>query len=1043
MARVALVALLMVALGVDAGWPASGKRWVSRKIAVSADAVSEAPEGRSDANWVVRNVVDGRWSEPPFYPNQAWMARHIGEPGFDIWCRLDLGRDHRVHRIRLQNSQLPSFVHLRDLLFEFSDGSRERPTMARSNEIQDFHFPVHATSAVTVHLLSHYGDGFSIDKDSGGFSEVEVYEVAEEDAAVRRDQPFSLGPEGHATTWLVLGAPHEPWPPDQPPVDGEVRLSGSDARSWGITCARETAPSFGKGDLLYARVENRGQRPARLYVRGARLLGPAGRSPIALRPGVNDVFLLAQGGPVLARCVAPGGAPPRDCRVLLSHTRGPRWEQEALAALCRPRLGEPIIKPGALIRYRLTEQPVGYPLPGGTLRMRLQVLPATGAPQGQGSGAQRAPRPALARTGKGMAASIAGLGGEIRAPQREGRYRLQCRIEGTPLSWSSPLVVHHNGSPPMGLTDLDGDGRPEVLRAVWHGKDCIWISDDRSMTRRDVMGRFHGSYCVLVDVDGDGIHDGPHDFVYQAVDLNHDGVPDYEIYNASEVEKLVFSFQPNKPAETEGYYKLSFLDWDHFCYANEQEYTGWAWYRMGVHGNGCFHNTRRAWGDTTGASDASPRLAWENPIAWYDFNDDGYSDMVVRCADFTPPRGVLQEFETAFDVDRDSGPGRECTYNLQITRTAYKRGALPYLQYRDSFAPLAGRRSASYLFVDNPDWRANQEKRWIPYFDAYRLGTDCEGWEACWLLFDEDLEDKRWEEMFSVHEKDWEPFADHLGDRWEMDADYSGKGQLYLGRFDGKLHLFGAEAGEWTVDYYGLYHGSVDRRATAEGPLPPPGLKHNKVRYRDTDGNGFLDRIEYCVSTAPNWETGDHSLERDTVVRTVSLLDYAAPDDPHPDACPLISTRSQDPITGRKVSDWKGEKVRVRCDVYDRLTGIFAETTRSSWDDALRLYRAADAAGLTRSRSLPGIATGATPELALGDRRKLTDVTIGPGYAGLLAPGPLRERYRNAYWLKEKVLADLLAAHPERASEWGHLYYTGRLAQLVEVLGQVRPRAGR
>ncbi|MBI2300300.1 MAG: hypothetical protein HYU66_15370 [Armatimonadetes bacterium] len=995
--------VLLLALTIaPPGHPAAGAtRLVSRKVVVPSANVSEAPEGKSDANWVVQSIVDGRWSAAPFYPSQAWMARRIGEPGFDIWCRLDLGAPRLIHRLRVQNSQLGSFVHPKDLAVEFSDGSRAMVTMARANDIQEFDFPPRQTATVTIHLLSHYGDGYSIDSNSGGFSEVELFEIVEEPATEARGKPFAVGRLGHVTTWLVLASRPVPWPAGRAPVDGEVLLDGARAATWGINAAPVSDPSFQAGALLYAAIENSGGKSSFMDVRGAKRRRPAGGGRLRLQTGLNHLLLEADGGPVTARCVGPDGKQAAGLRVLLCHERGQEWERQALAAACQPRLPQRIVKPGGPLDCALDARGVGYPVPPGGLRSRWQVLPGE--------------RPVV----------TAGLTGRVRAPAREGRYRLQCGLEGAGLAWTLPFVVHRHGPLPAGFTDLDGDGRPEVLRATWHGKDCIWISDDQRMSSKDVMGRFHGSYCVLVDVDGDGAHDGPDDFVYQAVDLDRDGSPDYEIYNASQVEKLVFSFQPNKPFEQDGHFKLSFLDWEHFGYADEQQYTGWANYRMGVHGNGCFHNTRRFWGDT--------RLAWENPIAWYDFNDDGWSDMVVRCADFTPPQGRLQEFETAFDIDRDSGPGRECSYNLQLTRTAYRQGALPYQQCRDVFRPLAGLAAANYLFIEDPDWRANQVKVWIPYRDAYRLGTDCDTWEACWLLFDEDFEDKRWEEMFDVHES-WEPFADHLGDRWEVDADYSGRGQLYVGRFDGRLHLYGAERGDWSVDYHGLFHGSIDRRATAEGPLPPPGLPHDLVKYQDTDGNGFFDRIETCVATAPDWESPGKLPVTEILVRSVSLLDYATPADPHPDVCSLISTKSQDPLTGWKVSDWKGEPVRVRCDVYDRLTSLFAEVAERSWQEALALYGAADAAGLTRSRDLPDMPAGVGPDLSIEQRRSLKDVTVGRGYSTLLHPVHLRERYRNAYWLKEKVMADVLAARPERAPELRRLYCTGDLRGLVAAI---------
>lgn len=1005
----ALLPALWLAACLAGPAQAQAERLVSRRIALPPSAATEAPDCASDGNWVVRNIVDGRWSAPPFFPNQAWMARHIGEKGFDTWCRLDLGGPHRIHRVRLQDSGLPSFVHLKRVDLEFDDGSRVPITMERNGAIQDFHFAPRVTGSLQLHLVSHYGDGAGIDVNSGGFAEVEPYEIVAEGAVRTNERAFAPGPSGHITTWLALAGPPATWPAGHAPIDGEVVLDGASARSWTINCYPSTAIDLPRGSLLFATLVNRGPGPIRLAVRGGVLPGASRQCRADLPPGRQDLLVEATGGPVVVRCT---GAIKDRLTVLLGHGRGVAWEAETLAGLRCARWSAHIVRPGSPIDYRYTAEPVGYPMVGGRPRIHCTVVPG------------------------GRPVTLPGPSGVWRAPTREGRYRLRTEWTGLPAGVKAPavadepFVVNRRGMPPVGFTDLDGDGRPELLRATWHGKDCLWISDDKSMTRKSTMGKFGGSWCLLVDKDGDGIFDGPDDLVYQAVDVNRDRIPDYEIFavklsEADYIEKMAFSLQPRKPYEQDRHYKLSYIDWQTFNYANEQEYTGRSYYRMGVHGNGCFHNGRRNWPDT--------RLAWENPIAWYDFNNDGWSDMVVRCADFGPPRGKLQEFETAFDVDRDSGPGNECTYNMQLTRTAYRKGALPYLRYRETYPRLAGLGLANYLFVCNPGWRTDPVKTWIPYLDAYRLGTDCTGWEAAWLLFDEDFDDRRWEEMFGVQEP-WEGYADHLGDRIETDDDYSGQGQLYVGRFDGKIHLFGAEKGDWTVDPCGLFHGSMDRPLTEEGPLPPAGLRHTHIRYTDTDGNGFFDRIETYESTSPDWRTGDKRPASDRLIRSVSLLDYATPEDPHPDVCELVSTRSKDSITGRKLSDWRGEPVRVRCDAFDRLTALFARITDQAWRDAAALRAAASAAAMGGVGVANATPAGVKVDMPIADRTLLRDVRMGPGYADLLAPRTLRERSANAYWIKENLLAGIVAARPRDAARLKSLYYRGKIAELVAEL---------
>ena len=66
------------------------------------------------------------------------------------------------------------------------------------------------------------------------------------------------------------------------------------------------------------------------------------------------------------------------------------------------------------------------------------------------------------------------------------------------------------------------------------------------------------------------------------------------------------------------------------------------------------------------------------------------------------------------------------------------------------------------------------------------------------------------------------PQADSLGDRGEFDEDNSGGGKLYVGVFDRKLHLAGAEWGAWTVDKNAEYHGG--------NKTPSPNRSHRALR---------------------------------------------------------------------------------------------------------------------------------------------------------------------------------------------------------------------
>src|SRR5260370_37434728 len=85
------------------------------------------------------------------------------------------------------------------------------------------------------------------------------------------------------------------------------------------------------------------------------------------------------------------------------------------------------------------------------------------------------------------------------------------------------------------------------------------------------------------------------------------------------------------------------------------------------------------------------------------------------------------------------------------------------------------------------------------------------------------------------------PQADSLGDRGEFDEDNSGGGKLYVGVFDRKLHLAGAEWGAWLVDKNAEFHSGVK----TPSPKPQAPRVEGVVKYTDTDNNGFLDTDEY------------------------------------------------------------------------------------------------------------------------------------------------------------------------------------------------------
>jgi hypothetical protein len=269
---------------------------------------------------------------------------------------------------------------------------------------------------------------------------------------------------------------------------------------------------------------------------------------------------------------------------------------------------------------------------------------------------------------------------------------------------------------------------------------------------------------------------------------------------------------------------------------------------------------------------------------------------------------------------------------------------IPYRNMVHKYPALKGNPKFNSCFQWN-NRREIDELMYMPHeksYDAFFYA----GWSSLYFVFDEDDDDHRWERVemyYPMHgfggpkeidlysTKKWRrsnyaelamvgpnerpgisghPQADSLGDRGEFDEDNSGGGKLYVGVFDRKLHLAGAEWGAWTVDKNAEYHGG--NKTPSPKPLAPK--VEEVVKYTDTDQNGFLDTIVY-----------DYDGDR-TINLRVSLLDYKTASNPHPDVVPLIDTHKE---------GWKG------------LNTLFGQIASQSFQEGLMVYRAAWKRGLT------------------------------------------------------------------------------------------------
>jgi len=573
--------------------------------------------------------------------------------------------------------------------------------------------------------------------------------------------------------------------------------------------------------------------------------------------------------------------------------------------------------------------------------------------------------------------------------------------------------------------DIDHDGKPDILERWWNGKRVRWLDENHDMLPTDTRGDQVGD-VLQIDINGDGLYDGPNDMDIKWADNDHDGRADLEAvvtqppewgpdkWSAADSHWMIFI-----DVEKDGV--LGWVDWTKFDFGDDNwGYTGCCDWLPDYNGDAIFLKVHRP-----PQSLPDPRLNWENPFAFYDFDNDGLSEMAMRWLDPVPPlekdktnlSGVLSEAFVTFDIDNDSTKGNETDYDMSL------RGAggpgVPYRSMVHKYPALKGEPRFNDCFQWN-NWRQIDELMYMPHDKSYDAFFTA-GWKTMYFVFDEDDDDHRWERVemyYPMHgfggpkdidiystkrwrrgnyaeqnmvnegEKpglDGHPQSDSLGDRGEFDEDNSGNGKLYVGVFDRKLHLAGAEWGAWTVDKNAEFHGGV------KTPSPKPLASHVEevVKYTDTDNNGFLDTIEYDYD-------GDRKVDF-----KFSLLDYKTATNPHPDVVPLIDTQKE---------GWKG------------LNALFTRIANDSFQEGLTVYRAAWRRGLT------------TPEI---DK--------------LASAGAIGERYDHGYWLKEKIfrqirgrLQQVRQAEPSKASmldrlekDLTRLYYTGQFDEYAKRIAEV------
>jgi hypothetical protein len=498
--------------------------------------------------------------------------------------------------------------------------------------------------------------------------------------------------------------------------------------------------------------------------------------------------------------------------------------------------------------------------------------------------------------------------------------------------------------------DINNDGKPDIIERWWNGKRVRWLDENGDMLPTDTRGD-QVADVMQIDKNDDGVYDSVLDINIKWADNDGDGRADMQAFATQGREWSNGNWNPANShwmvfidVEKDGV--LGWLDWTKFDFDNDNwGYTGLTDWLPDYNGDAVFLKVHRP-----PQSLPDPRLNWENPFAFFDLDKDGASEMAIRWLDPVPPldkdvtnlSGVLNEAFATFDVDNDSTKGNETDYDMSL------RGAggpgVPYRQFVHKYPALKGNPKFDQCFQWN-NWRRIDELIYMPHersFDNFFSAR----WASMYFVFDEDDDDHRWERVemyYPMHgfggpkeidlysTKKWRrsnyaelamaapnerpgisghPQADSLGDRGEFDEDNSGGGKLYVGVFDRKLHLAGAEWGAWTVDKNGEFHGG--NKTPSPRPIAP--RVEEVVKYTDTDNNGFLDTVEY-----------DYDGDR-TIDFRVSLLDYRSATNPHPDVVQVFDIHK---------AGWNG------------LNDLFTRVSNQSFQEALTVYRAAWRRGLT------------------------------------------------------------------------------------------------
>jgi hypothetical protein len=393
--------------------------------------------------------------------------------------------------------------------------------------------------------------------------------------------------------------------------------------------------------------------------------------------------------------------------------------------------------------------------------------------------------------------------------RRVARLRLEPLL--TSVFGNDSILARIDSLPAAGVLrfDTDGDGTIDALAWREGSVRVAALDEDRDLRPEDIRPD-RDNDCYLADIGADGILDRIVDYV----DLDGDGVADrqdlYEITHG--------------PLGTSGLGVTSVMDLDDdgrlFSLSDYTYHANRDQWSSDFDGNTCF--VAGELNDSLGRWVSS----MENPFCFYDNDGDGLSDEALRIEGTDL---LVNSIRWSFDADGDATAENPRDYDFSLTATGRVR--VPQA-LADSVVLRDG---AALSFVS-----------WAHARDFARWGL----WSSVLLVWDEEDHNvapfcetpdrERWEgviaDAYGGFAQIGGPSCGRVNKRYEIDRDGSGRLGLYRSDVDDRLHLLGAEEGEFQIQI----------------PADPP--IHRVVRYKDGNGNGFIDTWIYFTETSTGGE---------------------------------------------------------------------------------------------------------------------------------------------------------------------------------------------